>query len=132
MILTSSCSTLTSISSPSNPLMTTSSASDGSIHGVFMVLVLSCDEPSCSHHEHHCRTRQQIYTDLPVILRRGWSCLYHSGGFTGHMAAADNFCGPCNQFLTSNGLLHDFQRAELKNCFFGQRVRVCRDHQHGN
>jgi len=69
-ILTSSSSTLTSMSSPSNPLMTTSSASDGSIHGVFMVLVLSCDEPLRSHHEHHCPTPQQIYRDFLVILRR--------------------------------------------------------------
>src|SRR5215470_17132126 len=70
MILTSSCSTVTSISSPSNPLMTTSSAFDGSIHGVFMVLVLSCDELLRWHHEHHRPTPQKICRPLPVFLRR--------------------------------------------------------------
>src|SRR5262245_42514981 len=42
MIFVSSSSTLTSISSPSKPLMTTSLSFVGSIHGVFMVTVLSC------------------------------------------------------------------------------------------
>ena len=51
MILVSSCSTLTSISSPSNPLIATSSAFDCSIHGVFMILVLSSGEPQCGHDE---------------------------------------------------------------------------------
>ena len=68
--LGSSCSMLTSMSSPSKPLIITASPFDVSVHGVFMVVVLSCDELPRPHHKHQRHTLQKICRALTVFFRR--------------------------------------------------------------